>query len=64
MTKNEKVNGANKGETNYQYDDLNRLKKVTEPSGKVTDYTFDAFGNRSSERTTQGAAVTVLLFVQ
>ncbi|MFC5702319.1 RHS repeat domain-containing protein [Cohnella faecalis] len=60
LKKTERVNGANKGETNYQYDDLNRLKQVTEPSGKMTDYTFDAFGNRSSERTTQGAAVTVL----
>jgi YD repeat-containing protein len=38
-----------KGTTAYIYDELSRLKKVTEPDGKVTQYTFDAVGNRLTE---------------
>ncbi|WP_133051135.1 RHS repeat domain-containing protein, partial [Ruminiclostridium hungatei] len=30
-----------KGATNYEYDSLNRLEKVTEPNGRTTSYTFD-----------------------
>ena len=39
-----------KGTTNYEYDSLNRLSKVTEPSGRVTNYTFDKAGNRLMEQ--------------
>ncbi len=31
----------------YSYDVLDRLISVTEPEGKVTTYTYDAFGNRA-----------------
>jgi RHS repeat-associated protein len=43
-----------KGTTSYIYDEMNRLTKVTEPSGRVTAYTFDASGNRSREKVTFG----------
>ena len=39
----------NKGTTEYTYDDLNRLESVEEPEGKVTEYTFDAAGNRATQ---------------
>ena len=39
-----------KGTTNYIYNSLNRLSKVTEPSGRVTNYTFDRAGNRLMEQ--------------
>jgi RHS repeat-associated protein len=38
-----------KGTTSYLYDDLNRLRTVTEPGGKATAYTYDAAGNRKTE---------------
>jgi RHS repeat-associated protein len=39
----------NKGTTSYTYDDLNRLKEVDEKySGKITEYAYDGFGNRTS----------------
>ena len=38
-----------KGDTAYEYDQLNRIQKVTEPGSKVTSYTYDAAGNRASE---------------
>lgn len=44
-----------KGMTNYDYDSLNRLEKVTEPDGKITEYIFDMAGNRIQETITQGA---------
>jgi len=31
---------------------MGRLKKVTEPGSKVTDYTFDAAGNRLTQAVT------------
>lgn len=36
------------GTTSYDYDKLNRLTKVTRPSGQTINYTYDARGNRSS----------------
>nr|WP_303740666.1 RHS repeat-associated core domain-containing protein [Lutispora saccharofermentans] len=44
-----------KGITNYDYDSLNRLEKVTEPDGKITEYIFDKAGNRIQETITQGS---------
>ncbi|MCL1816693.1 MAG: DUF6531 domain-containing protein, partial [Clostridiales bacterium] len=38
-----------KGITSYTYDENNRLAAVTEPDGKVTNYTFDQAGNRATE---------------
>lgn len=37
-----------KGES-YEYDELNRLVKVTYPDGVVQSYTFDGVGNRLSK---------------
>ncbi|MBE9918400.1 hypothetical protein G8C92_30865 [Paenibacillus donghaensis] len=36
------------GSTSYAYDKLNRLTKVTRPSGQTINYTYDARGNRST----------------
>jgi|GEM_PF-557318 len=47
-----------KGETLYEYDALNRLAGVTEPDGKLTEYEYDAAGNRTLERVTVGEDVT------
>jgi YD repeat-containing protein len=58
-SKVEFVNGALKGTTSYTYDGLNRLLSVTEPSGKVTVYTYDAAGNRETETITSGSITTV-----
>jgi len=52
-----------KGTTSYTYDKLNRLEKVTEPSGKTTEYTFDAAGNRESEIVTEGAKTTTTEYI-
>ncbi len=57
-SKTETINGIIKGTTYYIYDRLNRLieiqepKKETEIVGKNTSYTYDATGNRETERTT------------
>jgi len=47
-----------KGETLYGYDALNRLAGVTEPDGKLTEYEYDAAGNRTLEKVTVGEDVT------
>jgi len=47
------------GTTSYTYDSLNRLLTTSEPSGKVTAYSFDASGNRESQTETSGSDVTV-----
>jgi RHS repeat-associated protein len=49
----------NKGTTSYTYDELNRLKTVTEPSGKVTTYTYTSAGNRNTETVVEGSNTTV-----
>ena len=38
-----------KGTTRYTYDALNRLKTVTEPTGKNVEYEYDKAGNRVRE---------------
>ena len=48
-----------KGSTTYVYDSLNRLWKVTEPTGKVTSYLYDEAGNRVSETVTEGSKTTL-----
>ncbi|GFZ31506.1 hypothetical protein CSC2_20320 [Clostridium zeae] len=48
-----------KGTTRYTYDELNRLKTVTEPSGKVTTYTYTSAGNRNTETVVEGSNTTV-----
>jgi RHS repeat-associated protein len=39
-------------------DVLSQLRRVTEPNGAVTDYTFDHFGNRLTARDAAGNATT------
>jgi YD repeat-containing protein len=34
--------------TNYKYDELNRLKRVEHIDGTITEYNYDAAGNRTS----------------
>lgn len=34
------------GTTNYRYDDIGQLTKVTQPDGRVIEYQYDAAGNR------------------
>jgi RHS repeat-associated protein len=48
-SKTEFVNGESKGKTIFDYDELNRLKSVTEPSLQITEYKYDAAGNREKE---------------
>jgi len=61
-SKTEVVQGVNKGTTTYTYDALNRLKIVTEPGGKLTEYSFDPSGNRIAEKVTEGSAMTMTAY--
>ncbi|MDD4403001.1 MAG: hypothetical protein PHI24_14430, partial [Desulfitobacteriaceae bacterium] len=49
-----------KGVTTYTYDELGRLKTVTEPGNKVTTYTYDAAGNRETELLTVNGKIVTL----
>lgn len=49
----------NKGQTNYEYDRLNRLQRVTEPNGKTIEYEFDGAGNRVTETITELTNITI-----
>ncbi|MCM1567226.1 MAG: S8 family serine peptidase [Dehalobacter sp.] len=61
-SKTEILNGVSKGTTSYVYDKLNRLLKVTEPAGKVTEYTYDKAGNRETETVTDGTTRTFIAY--
>jgi YD repeat-containing protein len=50
-----------KGTTIYNYDSLNRLETVTEPSGNVTRYEFDMAGNRTKETFTKALIINNVL---
>ena len=52
-----------KGNTLYTYDELNRLKTITEPNGKVTTYTFDMAGNRIEEKVEFGGDILITSYV-
>jgi RHS repeat-associated protein len=52
-----------KGSTFYTFDASNRLLTVTEPSGKITAYTFDGAGNRATQTATIGTDVTVTTYI-
>ncbi len=58
IAKTETVNGVEKGTTNYTYDSLNRIKTVQEPSGKLTEYTYDKAGNRTAEQITENGLLS------
>lgn len=45
----------------YQYDELGRLKKATYGSGAVTEYTYDAAGNRTLVNTSAPFVATVTI---
>ncbi|MFZ5986975.1 MAG: S8 family serine peptidase [Bacillota bacterium] len=58
-TKQETVNGVDKGLTTYYYDKLNRLNKVVESNIlRTTEYKYDAVGNRKCEIITYSGIVT------
>ena len=44
------------GQTEYEYDELGRLIKVTYENGKVIDYGFDAAGNRTNQTISTGGS--------
>lgn len=43
----------------YEYDEINRLTKVTYSNGTVVEYTYDALGNRTEKEVTGGNAPIV-----
>ncbi|PTM59264.1 DNRLRE domain-containing protein [Desmospora activa] len=47
-----------KGTTTYVYDELEQLTKETRPDGTVTEYTYDATGNRLTKKVTKGSNTT------
>jgi RHS repeat-associated protein len=51
-----------RGITYYTYDALNRLLTVTEPSGKVTSYTYDESGNRLTQTVVLGTDTTITTY--
>ncbi len=48
----------------YQYDNLNRLSKVTFSNGTIYDYSYDQLGNRTTKVITSAAPVLSDLLVQ
>ncbi|MDF2588009.1 MAG: repeat-associated core domain protein [Anaerocolumna sp.] len=52
----------NTGTTNYTYDNLNRLSRVTEPAGRITSYIYDNAGNRRSEKVQVGQIITNTMY--
>ena len=62
LSKTETIDGVSKGTTNYTYDALNRLESVKEPTGKLTEYTYDKGGNRETETVTQNGTTTVTTY--
>jgi RHS repeat-associated protein len=50
------------GATQYVYDALDQLIHETRPDGTVYEYSYDATGNRLSQRKTQGEATTVTTY--
>ncbi|HAN09696.1 MAG TPA: hypothetical protein DCP90_03685 [Clostridiales bacterium] len=64
LTKTEIIGGVSKGTTTYTYDELNRLKTITEPSGRTTAYTYDKSGNRKTETTVETVELQEQMVVQ
>ncbi|MBK1812676.1 RHS repeat protein, partial [Clostridium sp. YIM B02505] len=51
-----------KGQTNYEYDALNRVTSVKEPGGKNTSYTYDLSGNRQTETVVQNNVTNITTY--
>ncbi len=49
--------------TNYEYDKLYRITKVTYPSGETVGYSYDSMGNRVSMTNTKGNASSTVNYV-
>lgn len=62
LSKTETVSGTAKGTTAFSYDGANRLKSVTEPSGKLTEYSYDKAGNRKTEKVTENGVVAATAY--
>ncbi len=62
LSKSEIVGSVNKGVTQFAYDELNRLSRVTEPNGKQTAYTYDGAGNRLTETVTENEAAKLISY--
>ena len=62
LSKTETVFGEDKGTTSFTYDSMNRLKTVTEPSNKVTEYGYDKAGNRKIETVTENGVVSQMTY--
>lgn len=52
-----------KGTTTYRYNGDKQLVSMTEPSGRVTGYTYDRAGNRRSQRVADGSDVTAIEYI-
>jgi RHS repeat-associated protein len=50
------------GTTQYAYDALDQLVRETRPDGTIYEYSYDATGNRLSQRKTQGETTTVTTY--
>lgn len=62
LSKSEIVGSVNKGITQFAYDELNRLSRVTEPNGKQTAYTYDGAGNRLTETVTENETAKLISY--
>ncbi|MBA4601050.1 MAG: RHS repeat-associated core domain-containing protein [Thermoactinomyces sp.] len=50
------------GTTTYEYDELDQLIKETAPDGTITEYTYDAAGNRTSKKVTRDGSTTTTTY--
>lgn len=51
-----------KGTTTYRYNGDKQLVSMTEPSGRVTSYTYDRAGNRRNQKVADGSDVTEISY--
>ncbi|NLB81312.1 MAG: RHS repeat protein, partial [Clostridiaceae bacterium] len=62
LTKTETIGGVSKGTTIFTYDGVNRLETITEPSGKLIEYTYDGAGTRESEMITEESDTAIITY--
>ena len=51
-----------KGRTDFEYDDLGRVKVVVEPNGRRTEYTYDRAGNRKTQTVSGGGVNATITY--